>query len=444
MSRLLAALFALAPLTLLAADKEKQRPDPADNWPNWRGPLLSGAAPKAKPPLKWDARTNVAWKAAIPGRGSASPIVWGDQVFVLTAIDTGKKADPKDVPKPDERFKGKKKTTAPDTWHQFVVLAIDRNTGKERWRKTCAERVPHEGHHDSHSYAAGSPVTDGERLIASFGSFGLYCFDLDGKLLWEKQLGRQETRLGWGEAVTPALHKGRVYVTWDHEGDSFITCLDAKDGKELWKVDRNEPSSWATPLVVEHKGKTQVITPGTKRVRSYDAENGKILWHHAGLTVNCIPSPVASDGTAYVMSGYRGAVAIAVPLSSRGDVTDRTTWKLEQGTPYVPSPLLVGDRLYFTQSNDPLLTCVDVKSGKVLMDRVRLTGVRSFYASPVAADGRIYLVDRDGVTLVIEQADRLKVLATNKLGEGVDASPALAGKQLFLRGEKHLWCIGQK
>src|SRR5439155_19178267 len=154
---------------------------------------------------------------------------------------------------------------------------------------------------------------------------------------------------GWGEAVTPALHKGRVYVTWDQEADSFITCLDAKNGKELWKVDRDEPTSWATPLVVEHKGKVQVVTPGTKRVRSYDAESGKVVWYHQGLTVNCIPSPVARDGVVYVMAGYKGAVAAAVPLGSTGNATEKVLWKLERGTPYVPSPLLAGDRLYYTQ-----------------------------------------------------------------------------------------------
>jgi outer membrane protein assembly factor BamB len=394
--------------------------------------------------LRFGPETNVAWKAAIPGRGSATPIVWGKRVFVLTAVDTGKEADPKDIPKPDPRFEKTKKTNAPTTYHRFVVLALDRDSGKILWQKTVAERVPHEGHHESHTYAAGSPTTDGERLIASFGSFGLFCLDLDGKLLWEKQLGRMETRYGWGEAVTPVLHKGRVYVTWDHEGDSFITCLDAKDGKEVWKVDREEPTSWATPLVVEHRGTTQVVTPGTKRVRSYDAATGKLLWHHHGLTVNCIPSPVARDGVAYVMSGYTGAVAIAVPLDSRGDVTDKTKWKLDRGTPYVPSPVLAGDRLYFTQTNDNLLSCIDVKTGEALIDRARLPAVKSFYASPLAAAGRLYFVDRDGTALVLAKEDRLRVLATNRLGEPVDASPVAVGRKLLLRGERHLWCFEEK
>jgi outer membrane protein assembly factor BamB len=434
MSRTLTFLLCFACWQVACADEI----DPAQQWPQWRGPQQNGASTTAQPPLKWDANTNIAWKTPLEGRGSATPIVWGDQIFVTTAIDTGKKAAPKDIPRPGSR---EKRTAAPDTWHRFVVLAVDRKTGKIRWEKTCAEKVPHEGHHTTHSYAAGSPVTDGERLIVSFGSFGIYCLDLSGKLLWERQLGRQETRLGWGEAVTPALHRGRLYVTWDHEGESFLTALDAASGETLWKVPRDEPSSWATPLVLEHEGQTQVITPGTNRVRSYDAKTGEALWHHEGLTINCIPSPLAHNGTVIVMSGYRGSVAVALPLDARDDATAKARWKLDRGTPYVPSPVLAGGRLYFTQANTNVLTCVDATSGKVLIDRARLPDVGNFYASPVAAEGRIYFTDRDGTTVVIKQSDQLEVLAINELGEPVDASPALAGRQMFLRGESHLWCI---
>lgn len=439
----MAPTFSLSMLILLLGVGAGDAVDPAHQWAQWRGPSLNGASATAQPPLTWDAETNIAWKTPIAGRGSATPIVWGDRVFITTAVDTGRKADPQDLPPPNPKF-ANKKTEAPDTWHQFIVMALERKSGKVLWEKVCAEKVPHEGHHATHNYAASSPVTDGERLIVSFGSFGLYCFDLEGKLLWARHLGRQETRLGWGEAVTPALHKGRVYVTWDHEGASFITALDASTGKTLWKVERDEPSTWATPLVVDHAGKTQVITPGTNQVRSYDAATGEVIWHHDGLTVNCIPSPLVHNDHAIVMSGYRGAVAVAVPLDATGDATDKSAWKVTRGTPYVPSPVLADGRLYFTQSNTNILTCVDASSGTVLIDRARLPEVSDFYASPVAAAGRIYFTDRDGTTVVIKQSDKLEVLATNKIGELVNASPALAGKQLFLRGDKHVWCIEEK
>jgi outer membrane protein assembly factor BamB len=278
----------------------------------------------------------------------------------------------------------------------------------------------------------------------SFGSFGVYCYSLDGELLWQRDLGRMETRLGWGEAATPVVHGGRLFHTWDHEGASCLYTLDAESGKTLWKVERDEVTTWATPLPVTWKGTTQLIVPATKKIRSYDAASGKVLWECGGMTLNCIPSPVLGEGVVYVMSGYKGASAVAIPLDARGDVTGKAIWHLERGTPYVPSPLLAGGRLYFTQMNDPVLTCVDARSGKVIIDRARINALRSLYASPAGAAGRIYLSGREGTTVVLEQGDRLRVLATNRLDEGIDASPAIVGKQLFLRGAEHLFCIEQR
>jgi outer membrane protein assembly factor BamB len=441
MKRMAIIFLLLLPVVPRAADFTAER---LDNWHQWRGPNANGSSPNGDPPTAWDAKKNIKWKAAIPGRGSATPIIWGDKVFILTAIDTGREAKPEDLPKLETERE--KKTKAPMTYHQFVVLCLDRATGKERWRKVAAERVPHEGHHPTHSYAAGSPTTDGKYLYASFGSFGIYCYDLKGKLQWQRDLGLMQTRLGWGEGTSPVLHGDALIVNWDHEAGSFIACLDAKTGKTRWKVDRDEVTSWATPLVVEHKGRTQVIVMGTKRVRGYDLANGKLLWQAGGLTVNCIPSPVVWGNSVICMSGYRGSAAYALPLDVNGDVSDgsKVLWKYNRGTPYVPSPLLAGDRLYFTERNEAILTCLEVKTGKAVIDRERLPGLHSLYSSPVCAAGRIYLADRDGTTLVFKRGDKLEILAINKLGESIDASPAVVGKQLFLRGEKHLYCIEEK
>jgi outer membrane protein assembly factor BamB len=416
-------------------------PPARENWPHWRGPLASGMAPKGNPPVKWDERTNVRWKVPLPGKGSSTPVVWGDQVFVLTAVKTDRKADPKDLPRVDGKFE--RKTDPPLHYYRFVVLSLDRNTGKVRWQRTAAERVPHEGHHPTHSYAAGSPVTDGKRLYASFGSFGVYCFDLAGKQLWQRDLGRLVTRLGWGEASTPALHGDALVLTRDQEGKSALVCLDAKTGETRWQVERDEPTSWATPLIVEHKGRAQVVVNGTNKVRSYELASGKLLWQCGPLTVNAIPSPVSAGGVVYCMSGYRGSVGYAIPLDARGDLsgTDRVRWKVGKGTPYVPSPLLDGDRLYFTQANLPLLTCLDARTGKVLMDRERLPELDSLYASPAGVAGRLYFVGRDGTTVVLKRADKLEVLAVNRLDEPIDASPVIVGRQLFLRGHGHLYCL---
>jgi len=412
-----------------------------DNWHQWRGPLANGTAPKGDPPVSWDASTHIKWKAELPGRGSATPIVWGDQVFVVTAIKTDRAADPADLPKPDP----KKNTKPPTNYCQFVVLSFDRETGKPRWKQTAAERVPHEGHHPTHSYAAGSPTTDGKYLYVSFGSFGIYCYDLAGKPQWQRDLGRLNTRLGWGEAVTPVVHGDNLLLNWDQEADSALYCLDARTGKTRWKADRDEKTSWNTPLVVEHKGKWQVIVNATERVRSYDLETGKELWQCGGMTVNAIPSLLSADGVAYCMSGYKGAAAAAISLDASGDVTDgdKVLWRYGKWTPYVPSPLLAGDRLWFTEMNDPFLTTLDVKTGKPVIEHERLPRLTSLYASPVAAAGRVYVVDRAGTTLVLRQGDKLEVLATNRLDDPIDASPVVVGKQLFLRGEKYLYCIEQ-
>jgi outer membrane protein assembly factor BamB len=410
-----------------------------DNWPHWRGPEANGTAPKGDPPVTWDEKTNIKWKAALPGKGSASPVVWGDQVFVATAVKTDRAADPKDRPKPDPRFETK--TSPPTNYYEFIVLSFDRGTGKLRWKQTAAVKVPHEGHHPTHSYAAGSPTTDGKYLYVSFGSFGTYCYDLDGKLQWQRELGLMHTRLGWGEAVTPVIHSDSLLLNWDQEADSALFCLDAKTGRTKWKADRTEKTSWNTPLVIDRGGHTQVVLNATNRIRSYDLESGKVLWECGGMTTNAIPSAVTKDGVAYVMSGYKGAAAVAVSLDAAGDVTDKVLWRYGKGTPYVPSPLLLGDRLWFTQANDATLTVLDTKTGKPVIEQKRLPGAKSFYASPVAAAGRVYLVDRDGTTLVLKAGDKLDILATNRLDDAIDASPAIVGKQLFLRGEKYLYCI---
>lgn len=417
-------------------------PGHLDNWHHWRGPNANGTAPKADPPTTWDETTNIKWKAPLPGKGSATPIIWGDRVFVLTAVQTDKVAAPEDLPKPDPRFD--RKTTAPNRYYRFLVLCFDRATGKPLWERLAAERVPHEGHHKSHSYAAGSPTTNGRYLYVSFGSAGNYCYTFDGELQWTRDLGRINSRLGWGESVTPVIHGDALLLNWDQEADAALVCLDAASGKVRWKTPRDEKTSWNTPLVVEHKGTTQVILNGTNRVRSYDLKTGKELWRIGGMTINAIPSPVAKDGVAYVMSGYGPGPSLAVPLDSRGEISeDQLLWKYEKGTPYVPSPLLLDNRLYFTQGNNPLLTILDTQSGKPLLDRERLP-LTSFYGSPMAASGRIYLTDRDGTTMVIKQSDKLEVLATNSLPDKIDASPAAVGRQLFLRGEQFLWCIEGK
>jgi outer membrane protein assembly factor BamB len=416
-----------------------------DNWHHWRGPNADGSAPKADPPTKWDEQTNIAWKVEIPGKGSATPVVWGDRVFVLTAVKTDRVAKPDELPQIDSKFKVM--TAPPSNFYKFIVLCFDRRTGKKIWEKVAAEKVPHEGTHETHSYAAGSPTTDGKLLYASFGSFGTYAYDFDGNLKWARtDLGRLHTRLGWGEAVTPVVHGAALVLNYDQEENSRLICLDTSNGKTTWEVKRDERTTWSTPLVVDHVGKMQVVTNGTTRARSYDLATGELVWQVAGMTVNPIPSPVRYGDSVICVSGYKGAAAVSVPLSAKGDLgeTGKVNWRYAAGTPYCPSPVLVGDHLYFTQMNDGVLTILNARTGKLVLDKERLPKVKSFYSSPIAAGGRVYFVDRTGTALVIKSGETPDVLSVNKLDDYIDASPVAVGKQLFLRGHRYLYCIAEK
>lgn len=428
-------------VTLVTAFAAEPARVPSTRWPHWRGPLATGIAPNADPPVQWDATRNIKWKAAMPSRGSATPIVWEDQVFIVTATETDRVAKAAEMPNRDARFETR--TEPPKKFYRFEVHSFDRNTGQLRWKYLAAEKVPHEGHHSTHTYAAGSPTTDGQRLYVSFGSFGIYCLSLDGRLIWQRDLGRLHTRLAWGEAVTPVVHGESVILNWDQEADSALICLDAKSGDTRWSTPRDERTSWNTPCVMEHKGRTQVVVSAHNFIRSYDLSTGKELWRCGGMTVNPIPSPVAADGVVYVMSGYQGAAAVAISLDAEGDVTNQPAvrWKHTRGTPYVPSPVLFGERICFTAGKINQLTLLDLASGKPLIDRERLNGADEFYASPIAAAGRLYFVDRSGTTFVLKQSDRLEVLAINRLDDPIDASPVAVGKQLFLRGDKYLYCV---
>ncbi|QDT31778.1 PQQ-binding-like beta-propeller repeat protein [Thalassoglobus polymorphus] len=435
---LITLVCASSGLHLFAAEPNQ---DFSNNWHQWRGPLATGASPSGTPPREWSEEKNIAWKVDLPGLGSTTPIVWGDQVFVLTSINTGR-VDPS-LPKPEDQPDRPFGITYPNTFYQLMVLSYDRHTGKELWRKIAAEKVPHEGHHGDNNYASASPTTDGKRLYCWFGSQGLFCFDLSGKLLWEKDLGPVETRLSFGEGAAPVIYQDRLIINRDHDGQSYIVVLDATDGSEIWRKNRDELSTWNTPLVVEAAGKTQVIVNAPNRVRSYHLDNGDLIWECGGQVSNVAPSIVTDGKNAFCMSGYRGSFAVSIPLDSKGDVTDsdKLGWTLQQGTPYVPSPLLVDDLLYFTQSNNAILSCVDAKTGEILIERTRMPGLRAIYSSPVSANGCVYFTGRDGETLVLEQGADFKILATNKLDDAIDASAVIVGNSLYLRGKRSLYCI---
>lgn len=419
---------------------------PADeSWPQWRGPMATGVAPHGNPPVEWDAKKNIAWKVEIPGKGYASPIVWKDTIYVLSAVPTG---EPIEIPEPPESEDGERRRRGivPTQTQQFTIMALSRADGNVLWKKVLREEVPHEGTHQTATWASNSPITDGEHIFAYFGSRGLYCLDMEGNLIWEKDLGDMQTRRGFGEGSSPALHGDSLVINWDHEGDSFIVVLDKNTGEEIWRRDRDEVTSWSTPLIVEHGGKTHVIVSATDRVRSYDLATGDVIWEVGGMTVNAIPTPVHLDGLVIVMSGFRGNALLAIKLdTAKGDITgtDSVVWSLDRDTPYTPSPLLYDDQLFFLKTNDGILSSYNAKTGEKYFGPVRLEDTPNIYASPVGADGRVYIAGRDGAVVVIEKGPEFKVLAVNELDDGFDASPAIVDNEIYLRGKQHLYRISK-
>jgi len=580
------------------------------NWPEWRGPLHNGVAPAADPPVSWSETNNIKWKVKIPGDGSATPLIWGNQIFIQTAIPTGKKveAPTKDTkadspqsssekgsgdrkgggfapggfgpgrfisermftdgdknkdskisqeefaaladawfdkldtdktgkldrdafserfgnimgPPPEgapggrgggpNRFVGQGFFGAADSnkdgkvsrdefkatftkwfaeWdtdksgsldqakvreglnnalprpqfggpggrggsfggekpsevQQFTLLCLDRQTGKVLWQQIAREEVPHEGARPNDgNFASPSGVMNGEHIFAYFGSRGLYCYDLSGKQKWSKDLGKMRIAMGFGEGSSPAFYKDTLVVNWDNEDGSFITALDSKTGETRWKENRDERTSWSTPLIIERDGKAQAVVAATGKIRSYDVANGKVIWECGGLTRNVIPTPVADNEKVYCLSGFMGNACLAIRLGKTGDLTDSDAiaWSHSKSTPYVPSPLLYGDKLYFFSKNDGIVSCLDTKTGQALFDSERLQDLKGVYASPLGASGRVYLTGRNGATVVLKQSDKLEVLASNSLDEKFDASPVAAGKDLLLRGRQYLYCISEK
>jgi outer membrane protein assembly factor BamB len=431
--------LAFAGLSFLAAKVS------AGNWPQWRGPDGSGVSTEKNLPSEWSPTKNIKWKTPIEGRSHSSPIVWGNRIFLTTAIEgpevPGAKAvqhklDGKDFIHPDSVGANKK--------HTFKVVCLDRDSGKILWQSTAWEGTPYDDRHRKSSYAASTPATDGKMVYAFFGTEGLYAYDFKGKLAWKAQLGNIAT-LGMGTATSPILFNDLVIVQADEENAvaSFIVALDKKTGKEVWKTPRKIQVSWSTPLLVRTATRTELIASGTEAVISYDPATGKELWRHKGLESNAIPSPVANNEMVYLVAGFPAKIAYAIRLGQSGDLTGtpNVPWKYEKGTAYVPSPILYGDYLYLTTDRG-ILTAIDAKTGEVKYEGGRIPIPATFTASPVAFEGKILMTSEDGDTFMIKAGPKHEILGTNSVGEAVYASPAIADGRIYIRGEKNLYCIG--
>lgn len=419
------------------------------DWPRWRGPDNDGMA-RGDAPLHWSDTEHIKWKAEIPGRGHSSPVIWGGKIFVTTAIPTGAASnhEPDAAPAPAPFGRGGRGfgNRAPQPEQKFVLMALDRNTGKLLWQQVAKIGAPHEGYHPTYgSFASNSPVTDGKYVVAFFGSRGVYCYDLNGKKIWEKDFGIQLRMFNtFGEGAWPAIEGSKLLLLFDNEVDSFLVALDLATGKELWRTPRPDGNTnWSGPVVITYEGKKQVIVSATKKVHSYDLETGKPIWEVAGLGQNTIPAPVAADGLVFVMSGYRNPNLMAVKLGREGDLTgtDAVVWQNQRGNSYTASPVLHDGKLYVV-TDSGMLSCFDAKTGKAFYQQQRLPKPYNFKASPVGVNGKLYLSTEEGDVVVVKMGETYEVLATNTLdGQMFIGTPAVADGEIYLRGQNALFCI---
>ena len=424
----------------VTAQTETKKPE--NNWPQWRGPLATGAAIKGNPPVEFSETKNLKWKTAIPGKGHATPIVWGDKIIVQTAVSTNEKA-----PQAPEGAGGGSRMapSQTDKIHEFLVLMVDRNSGEILWKTMVTREWPQENTHDLGSWASNSPCTDGEHIYAYFGSRGLYCLDFEGNILWKKDFGQMEKHMSFGEGSSPYLFGDKIFVLWDHEGDSYLYALDKTTGNIDWQAERDVNTSWSSPTVVEVNDKPQVITAATDNVTAYDFETGNVIWTSSGLTRNVIPNPIYSDGILYVMSGFRGSAMQAIDISkAKGDITtgDAILWTYNKNTPYTPQPVLLNDKLYFLRVNNGFLSCIDAKTGAPYYATENLSEISTLYSSPTGVDNRLYIAAKN-VVMVIKGGETFEVLAINEVDDNFHASPVIVGNDLILRGFNSLYCFSE-
>jgi outer membrane protein assembly factor BamB len=419
----------------------------AAHWPHWRGPTADGVARGALP-TAWSDTENVRWKTEIPGRGMSTPIVLGERLFLTTAVPTDPDPDAAPAPEPaaEEGGRGGSDDARGPEEQGFEVHCLDRATGASRWKVVARVATPHEGFHKSYgSWASASPITDGERLYVSFGTWGVYAYDLDGKLLWSFDPGVElEMRNAFGEGHAPVLAGDALVHVFDHEGASFALALDKRTGKELWRVERDEPSAWATPLVTRFGDALEVVTSSVKKTRSYDAATGKLLWEGAGAGLNAIPTVLRHEDTVLVMSGFREAKILALtPTAADEDGSVPVAWTSTKGCGYTASPVL-HDGLYYTVTDRGLISCFDASTGEAHYLEERLPRGSALKSSPIAAGEFLYVPTEAGEVHLVKLGTKYEVAATNVLTDQVFvASPAAADGDLYLRSLTHLVCIGE-
>ena len=428
-----------------------------DEWPRFRGSNGGVAADHPSLPDQWGPAQNIVWKIDVPGRSWSSPVIWGDHVFVTTAINTLEPESLLTVASYVSRSNGGTMTfmdvSKPSAPHRWVLYDVDLKTGRIRWERVAHTGVPAKSRHLKNSYAAETPVTDGERVYAYFGDVGLFVYDMDGKPLWSRSMDALEMQTGFGHAASPVVDDSRVYIVNDNEEQSFIAAYDKRTGAQVWRVDRKEASSWTTPLVWKNELRTEIVTAATGGVRSYDV-NGGLLWQFTGMSTFAVPSPLASGGLLYVMSGYTASAlrpAYAIRAGATGDISlkpDQTSsefivWADRTLGTFHASPLVYRG-CYYILHDRGFLTCNDPGTGKPIYPRQRISSdTATFTASPWAYNGKVFALSEDGDTFVFQSGPEFKVLGKNSLNEMALATPAVAGGSLIIRTASKLYRISK-
>ena len=418
-----------------------------DQWPQFRGTQAGVAADDPALPDTWSQTENVVWRLDVPGIGWSSPVVWNDLVFVTTAVGPGRTTAPQAGFY--EGHDNRSSTRVPTRW---MLYAVDVKTGRIRWEQEIFNGLPPIGKHDKNTYASETPVTDGERVYVYFGGIGLFAFDMNGKRAWSRSMEALNTRYGWGTGASPILHKERIYIVNDNDTRSFIAAFDRRTGNSVWRVDREEGSNWSTPFVWENDLRTEIVTAGSDKVRSYDL-NGKLLWELKGMTWITAPTPFAKHGLLFVTSGYFGDAVrpvYAIKPGASGDISLKTgessnhhiAWSNPRIGTYSTSGLVYGDN-YYAVLDRGFLVCHDARTGKEIYPRKRISAeATAFSASPWAYNGKIFAISEDGDTYVMRAGNEFDVLRKNPLDEMTLATPAIAGGSLFIRTATRLYRIG--
>ena len=447
-------LSPLVCLVLMAADSSSH----AEHWPQFRGPQSNGAATAVKLPLEWDAETNVRWKIRNPGEGWSAPIVWGNKLFLTAAVmrqppqgSTEKAARPE----PYSGGGGRRRSDLTGATYAWEVLCLDTKTGQVLWRRVARTGRPRTPRHSSNTYATETPVTDGERVYAYFGMTGLFCYDFAGELVWHKDLGNYETRAGWGTSSSPVLYRGMLFLQIDNQERSFLTALDAKSGRELWRVPRDEMTQYSSPIIWENSLRAELIVGGMV-YRSYDPATGQLLWQLDMAKGRSSATPLAVGDRLYVGTEFRnrggpddgGGFLFAVKAGGSGDITpspgknsgEYIAWRITRSSIQMASPAHCAGHLYLFERRSSILQCINAETGATAY-RKRIPGARAFWASPWTDQQKVFCLDDRGTTHVLAAGPNFQVLGKNVINEQSWSTPAIGDNALFLRTIDHLYCI---